>query len=212
MNYKGLTYLQYNWLLKLGYSDKSFNSQFLNIKNNIDVIIIGFDKSTKYDLRKASFDIQVLDHTNITWEDVLEYREIHYNASGRRTRSLNTFKEMYNWIINNNALLVFSIKNSKRVGVILVSFYNGLAYYGSAATLRDYDGMKGLGEFMQIAAIKYLKSKRVEYYELGHQYFYPDIIRLGVDEKAVSISKYKRKFGGETLPLFAGELVLSEAD
>jgi hypothetical protein len=206
MNSKNLKYLKYNWLLKFGYFDRSFNSQFINLEGSVEDVVSGFDRSTKYDLRKVTFETQVLDYQNVKWEDVLEYREIHYDAAGRRTRTLETYKEMYKWISNNQAFLVFLVYDSKRIAVVLISYFNGHASYGSAATLRDYDRLSGIGETMQFAAINYLVSKRLKYYELGHQYFYSDIIRLGVDAKAISISEYKRKFGGETLPIFAGVL------
>ena len=111
---------------------------------------------------------------------------------------------MGEWIKNDNAILVFYELDKVRISVVLITFHNHLASYGSSATLNRFSNLNGVGEKIQFEVIKYLKKKNILYYELGYQYFLMDKIRLGVSDKDLNISRYKNKFGGVTTTKFAG--------
>ena len=196
-------YLNHNFFLRLGFTDKSFNTQVIDLNSSIEEIIADFDTSTRYDIRNSIGDIHICNYDSIRYDDILEYREIHYKAAGRRTRSIKTYKIMFEWIRNDLATLFFNVIDGSRVSVILVTHFNGHANYGSAATLPYFEREAGISEKLQLKIIEYLKNKGINYYELGHQYFNGDTLRLDLDAKMISISRYKRKFGGITIPVFA---------
>ena len=197
--------LRFNWLLMYGFDDLSYNTQFIDLTIPIEKIFSGYDKTTRYDIKNSKGLVEIIDDMNITMNDIEEYRAIHFDAAGRRTRSIKTFEIMYQWIKSRKGLLVFYNYNGKRISVVLVTIFNKIASYGSAATLTSHKKMNGVGEKMQDSIVRYLKIHKCHLYELGHQYFDSDIRRLSVDSKAVQISKYKRKFGGYTSPVFAGK-------
>lgn len=186
----------------------SYNTQLIDLTIPIEKIWSGYDKTTRYDIKNSKGLVEIIDDKNITMNDIEEYRAIHFDAAGRQTRSIQTFEIMYQWIKSGKGVLVFYNLNGNRISVVLVTIFNKLASYGSAATLTSHKKLNGVGEKMQDAIIRHLKIHGCNIYELGHQYFDADINRLSVDIKAVQISRYKRKFGGYTSPVFAGIKIL----
>lgn len=200
--------LRFNWLLMYGFDDMSYNTQLIDLTIPIEKIWSGYDKTTRYDIKNSKGLVEIIDDKNITMDDIEEYRAMHFDAAGRQTRSIQTFEIMYQWIKSGKSVLVFYNLNGNRISVVLVTIFNKLASYGSAATLTSHKKLNGVGEKIQDSIVRYLKIRKCHLYEMGNQYFDADIKRLSVDLKAVQISKYKRKFGGFTSPIFAGKKLL----
>jgi hypothetical protein len=197
-------HLRFNWLLKFGYKDNSFNTQIIPLTNSIEEIKSEIDPRVRNYIRRVSGSVVILDSSNILRQDMIDYQNIHMNAAGRLTRSSRTFEIMYDWIKEDKALLAFYELGGVRIAVVLVTYFAGRSYYGSGATLRDYESKNGIGEKLHFTIIDFLKTKGIRFHEMGYQYFLGDKSRLNLSQKDISISRFKQKFGGITTPVFAG--------
>jgi hypothetical protein len=204
-------FLRHNWLLEFGYHDCSFSTRIIDLSLSKEQLYAQFDRTTKYDINKISLEIEIaiVNYENYMISDLNDYISIHLDASGRRTRSMKTFEIMGDLILDGNAILIFACIRSKRISVTYVPYFNGRAYYGSSATLKEFDRKRGVTESMQLQIINYLKFIGIKTYEMGYQFYLEDIKRLGITKKDIDISKYKRRFGGFTTPIFSGKKFFS---
>jgi hypothetical protein len=200
-----IKWMNYNYLLKFGFIDQSLNSQILDLSLPESELWKQVRKGHKYDINQGRkhFQVFVYDSKNITEEIFENYRLLHHKAAGRVTRPMSTFKLNYEWIKAGKGLLVGVKYKDRFVGLTLVWVYKNLAYYASAADDPDAQVPAPIGHLIQWTIIEYLKANRVEFYDIGWQQFgklpYDD-----PSEKKINISRFKRGFGGYTVPAFRG--------
>lgn len=195
----------HNFLQKYGYNDISINTQLLNISLSLEDIKQEIRKGHKYDINRGlkSFKIEIWNGGNIDNEILEQYRLLHKKAAGKITRPAKTFALMFEWIKNDNSILVSIRLKDKFVGFGMVNIYKEFAYFQSACNDPDVENMP-INHALQWETIEYLKNKGIQYYELGWQYSKGISFEV-ISIKELDISRFKRGFGGFTVPLFRGE-------
>ncbi len=195
----------YNFLQKYGYTDISINTQLLNISLSLEDIKKEIRKGHKYDVNRGlkSFKIEIWNSENINNKVFEQYRLLHKKAAGKITRAAKTFEIMFEWIKNDNSILVSARLRDKFVGFGIVNIYKEFAYFQSACNDPDFKNIP-ITHALQWKTIEYLKNKGIQYYELGWQYSKGISFEVA-SKKELDISKFKRGFGGFTVPLFRGE-------
>ncbi len=128
---------------------------------------------------------------------------MHHKTSGRITRPIITFDMMYKWITNGCGILCGLKYNGNFAGFAFVIIYKKAAYYGSASDDPDIETLVPISHMIQWEIIKWLKENECKYYEIGCQLF-SEQYNNKPTEKKISISYFKRGFGGCTIPLFCG--------
>lgn len=197
---------RYNKLMRYGYQDCSLSTQVLDLSPPLDEIWSGVRKGHKYDIHRGekNFNIAIYDKNNADKSVFDQYRLLHHKASGRMTRPVETFEMMYNWITSGSGMLCGLSRDGRYAGFSYISLYKDSAYYSSASDDPEFQTDVPISHVIQWSVIKWLKENGFKHYEIGAQQFGPQIYDIP-SAKDISISFFKRGFGGRTLPYFRGE-------
>jgi FemAB family protein len=129
------------------------------------------------------------------WE---EFKELHRNVAGRKTRSDYTWELQHEDIKNGTSFLVYlQDDNYRMVGGGLFRITKDEALYSVGVYDRSlFD--KPLGHIVQWCAIQEMKNKGLKWYKLGRRYYPSD--KPTPTEKEISISYFKEGFSTHTFP------------
>jgi hypothetical protein len=196
----------YNWLLKYGYFDASLNSQLIDLSFPEDALWGSLRKGHKYDVNRGErfYDIRLFDKNNADKAVFDQYRLLHHKAAGRVTRPLATFEMMYDWILAGEGMLCGISKAGQYVGFSYINIYKNSAFYSSASDDPEFKASIPISHVIQWSIIRWLKANGCRTYEIGTQQFGP-LVHDVPSPKDLSISFFKRGFGGRTVPLFRAE-------
>ena len=85
-------------------------------------------------------------------------------------------------------------------GALIIAYKKG-AVYGMAATHPSAKGTRGIGALIQWRTIEELKRRGFERYDVG---WFDGTQESAITQKEANILNFKRHFGGDTVPLWAG--------
>jgi hypothetical protein len=195
-----------NELVRFGCIDDSLQTHVLDLRPDAARLWSDMRRSYHSVIHRAGerFAFQLLDASTVTDELFRLYRELHHKDAGRVTRPLETFEMMLGWIRSGNALLAQAVFENRVLACALAIVYKGGAYYASGCTDPDFEDPGALGPYLQWNVIEGLKARGVTHYELGWQFYGPQLAYVP-SKKDLSIAFFKRGFGGTTLPFFRGE-------
>jgi len=198
---------KYNYLMKFGYLDNSFNTQVIDLQKGLDELRMDLRHGHDSDVDRASKFLkeEIFDKENITEKIFEEYIDLHLLAGGkaRKNRPKRTFEIMYELIKNNKAFLVGAKKDNKFVGFSYFYVFKDNAYYGSSCSEENLRELP-ITHFIQWKAIEWMNQKKYKFYELGLQYYSPSLSDFPTS-KEIDIARFKRGFGGFAVSLFRGE-------
>lgn len=173
---------------------------FLDLRPDMTEIKRNFRKSYKSLITSGLglWSVDVLDTVNeLVWD---EFRQLHLDVSGRKTRSDETWALHLQDIGAQQAFLVYlRNKTGAMVGGGFFNFTRDEGLYAVAAydrTLFD----KPLGHVVQYRAIEELKKRGVRWYKIGSRP-YPTETPTPTD-KEVSIGEFKQGFASQMFPRF----------
>ncbi|MBI5140157.1 MAG: GNAT family N-acetyltransferase [Candidatus Vogelbacteria bacterium] len=196
---------EFNFLIKYGYLDHSSNTQIIDLTLPLEKLWGNLRKGHKYDVNrgKKHYQTHIYDNNNADKNVFDQYRLLHHKAAGRVTRPVETFEMMYQWIKNGEGMLCGVSREGKFAGFSYICLYKDAAYYGSASDDPEFVTDVPLSHVVQWAVIEWLKDNGYKKYEIGLQQFGPQPHDIP-SPKDLSISFFKRGFGGKTIPLFRG--------
>ncbi|MDB2411417.1 hypothetical protein N9W64_03065 [Gammaproteobacteria bacterium] len=180
------------WLEK---ADKDFITYQLaiDLQQSIESIKLDFRKSYKPLVNKAlkEWDVRVCEE-NVD-EVFEEFKDLHFEAAGKQTRSKESWSIQRKQIENNEAFLVSVRDGNLLIGAGFFNFSRDIGTYSVGAYKRDlFD--KPIGHAVQIIAIKKLKDLGCKTYILGQKAV---AISSGTSsQKEASISHFKEGFAG----------------
>jgi len=197
--------LKFNYLVKHGYLDDSLNTELIDLTRPIEEIWVAVRKGHKYDINrgKKSFKVELFDRDNADKGIFDQYRLLHHKAAGRVTRPVETFDMMYQWLMSGDGLLCGLSHEGRFVGFSYVCLYKEAAYYASASDDPEFVTEAPISHLIQWEITNYLKAKGFKTYEIGVQQFGPQVNDVP-NAKDISISLFKRGFGGETVTFYRG--------
>ena len=121
-----------------------------------------------------------------------EFRQLHYQVSGRATRSVETWNIQEQAINSGDAFLVV-LRDDKGVmvggGIFHISKTEGL-YAVGVYDRNLFD--KPLGHVVQIKAIEHMKTRGLRWHKLGERFYPGD--NCNPTEKELSIAHFKEGF------------------
>lgn len=200
--------LNYNYLIKYGYEDSSSLTQVLDLRRSVDELRGEVTQNHRRNIKKVKdkFTFEFYDSKNVTEEILQLYRSIYEYDAGRVTRNSEMTHHYYQFAKDGNAIVGLAKYNQEYVAVVVCTMYKNMAYYSSYAEKADMTDGNAPGHILHWETIKYLKEHGIDFYEMGEQVFgeYP---KGTEEEKLVNISKFKRGFGGYTVPMFRGRKV-----
>lgn len=195
----------FNNLTRFGYIDASISTQIIDLNKSKEELWMELRKSYKGLINKAykTFEIVIMDSRNPNFEIHEQYRLLHLKAAGRVTRPLGTFNMQFEMLKNDEAMLLCIKYKEHYVSFSYFCHFNKTAYYASEADDPEIEVPVTYGPLSQWKAMEYYKTRGLDYIELDNQQFGPQLFDHP-SEKDLSISMFKRGFGGKTVPLFRG--------
>ena len=189
---------------RAGYADASLSSQVIDLDVDPHALRAAMTKGHRADITRGR---RILDTTVSTGAEAVAdfpaYQAMHALAAGRVTRPAETFRLMESWLTTGSAALVKAMKDGEAVGYTYLILHAGGTYYASAANHPDH-AADPIGHVLHAAAIDWLKERGFHRYELGLQQFGP-LPHDVPSDKGLGIARFKRGFGGRTLPLVVRE-------
>lgn len=113
------------------------------------------------------------------------------------------FRLLFYYLKNNMAVMAQARYKGDAVGYVVVVFYKNDAYYLMGANKNNFMHCP-IAHIIHWEVMKYLKQRGISHYQVGVQQFGP-LVYDQPSTKHISISRFKRGFGGVTLPYFIGE-------
>jgi hypothetical protein len=195
----------FNPLVRHGFLDLPVSTQVIDLRLDEGALWTDVRKGHRYDIRRAEkvCDTVFWDQETITPEVFARYQQLHGKDAGRITRSQDSFDIMFTWIKAGHAVLAEATREGRSVAFALIVLFADGAFYGSGC--KDPDSFDlNASHMLQWRAILWLKESGCKYYDMGLQYFGPQWAHVP-SKKEMSISRYKRGFGGVTIPVHSGE-------
>ncbi|MBN1431694.1 MAG: GNAT family N-acetyltransferase [Methanomicrobiaceae archaeon] len=196
----------YNYLERFGFLNSSLSTCIIDLSKDENALLSDMRKGHRYNIRKGMdyYTVDIFDKNNITRDIFDQYQALHHKASGRVTRPQITFDLMYGMIKSGTAILAGLSYKGQYIGLTLVNIYKDGAFYSSAADDPEAEVPVPLQPLLQWRIMQWLKGSGIRYYETGLQQF-GDQLYDYPSEKDLSISFFKRGFGGDIVPVFSGE-------
>tara|TARA_B110000459_G_C16544220_1_gene463472 strand:- start:15 stop:1076 length:1062 start_codon:yes stop_codon:yes gene_type:complete len=201
-----------NWHLismSLGASISSMHELYVDLNMPIDEIKSNFRKSYRplVNLGEKLWDITLINTDSSSKkieEHINEFRQLHQEVSGKKTRSTESWNFQRDCIANNEAFLVcLRDETDKLIGAGYFSFTSDEGVYAIAAYDRNLFE-KPLGHIVQFKAIKELQNMGCNWYYIGRRSFENDFPKPS--DKEISISKFKEGFSTNVFPSFTLEV------
>ena len=200
-----------NPLLKHGFMDLAYVSQVIDLRMERAELWSDIRKGHKSDIKKAEqvCGITVWNEHNITDEVFENYRRVHFAERGGESRPEESFSQMLGWIENGHAILVEASCEGTSIGFSLAILFDNRAYYGSACRDPEFKHMAS-SHLIQWSTIKWLQEHSIEFYDLGPQRFHNQWFETP-NPRGLSVARFKRGFGGNTLPVITAEHFYSKS-
>ena len=189
-----------------GMSSKINYNLYVDLYKELDEIKKSFRKSYKplIGVAKKLWTTVIHDKklTKCTWA---EFKNLHYEVAGKKTRLDDTWDLQYENIKNDNAFFI-SLRedSSKMVGGGYFELSPNEGKYEVGVYDRElFD--KPLGHIIQNTAIQELKRRGIRFYKIGRRFYESD--NPQPTDKELSISYFKEGFASETYPEYILEYV-----
>ena len=195
----------HNVLRVYDYLDTTINTSIIVLSNSLEMLWTNLRRRYKAYINKGKkfFNISIMDYNNPDYSLFQQYRKLHHKASGRITRSLETFDLQFEMLKRDNGLLVGLQKDNKFIAFSYFCHHNGSAYFGSASNDPDYKIDIPLEHCIIWSAIEYYKRRKFNLFEVGWQHYSIQLFDIP-NEKDKNISFFKRGFGGDIVNLYRG--------
>lgn len=142
-----------------------------------------------------NLDLKLFDSKNVSAEAFEGFRQLHISVAGRETRSKSSWDRQLESIRAGEIFLITGHFEGRLVTGGLFNLAKNYCYYGVGASERSLFH-KPLSHAVIWTAILHAKAMGIKTFEMGEQFFsaFPS---GSASEKDVSISLFKRGFGGE---------------
>ena len=141
--------------------------------------------------------IKILDSNNIEMKDIMAFRDLHIQESGREVRSKRSWELQYEMVRQREAFVIQGCLKGELVASGLFLHSTRLCYYGvSAANRGKFD--KPISHGIIMKAILHAKEIGCEFFEIGEQQ-YPRQGPTIPSNKELGISTFKGGFGGSVV-------------
>lgn len=186
------------YLMSKGGQAVSSFSQILDLSMSSDELRYNIRKSYRslVSWGEKNLKLRALCSENISVDDMEQFRLLHHHASGRETRSRQTWDIQYEMIQQGEAFAIFGELDGALVTAVLCPYSPKHCYYGVSASKRELFS-KPLSHALIWNAILYAKDLGCERFELGQQ-LYPNLGNPPPTQKELGISTFKHGFGGAT--------------
>lgn len=209
----GILYLNNHILLlkEYGFIDTSSIDTVVNLSLSESQLWTNLTKKYKNYINQmkkdASFDIKIINHKNSSKELHDLYVHFHHLCSRRKTRSDASFEIQYQMLLDGHATLFCLFYKQEPVSFYYCFHFNNFATAGSASDNPLYE-QKSLPIYHYLTwnSIIYLKNQKNLLLSIGQPSNFHTIQGFEdyCDNKQINIAIYKRRMGGQAIPLIRG--------
>jgi len=187
------------FLLKNNYSISTTFQQKINLTCSIDSILSAIRKIFRANIRwgEENLSVKLIDKNTIVKGDILDFMQLHINASGKKTRSDESWHIQEQMIFAGEAFALYGYLDSKLVTAGFFPMSKTECYYGVGASERAlFD--KSLAHVIIWKAINHAKEIRCNRFDFGESNF-AKVMTNGTlpTQKELSIAHFKQGFGGD---------------
>tara|TARA_Y100001970_G_C14258911_1_gene877918 strand:- start:8788 stop:9807 length:1020 start_codon:yes stop_codon:yes gene_type:complete len=148
-------------------SNEDLSFIYLDLQPNIDIIKKSFRKSYKSLINQGNkiFNIKIYSkYDEKFWE---KFQNFHYEISGKKTRSNDTWEIQKKLLINNRAFIVASYNlDQKMIGAAFFTHSFHESSYSIGLYKKNYYNLP-IGHCIQFHAINEMKRRSIKFYRLG---------------------------------------------
>lgn len=197
----------YNYLTDFGYIDESSVCHLIDTSRDIKELWADVRKSYKHLINRAdkNYVYETISAQNYDFDRCEDYRKLHFKASGRQTRSLESFYLMYKMIEDNQAFLIIAKgKDGSTAAAQLFYYSKDYSLYASSAINPDLPADSGAGHLAIWQGIVTAKRLGLRFLDMGQLR-----ISSNISEKEKNIALFKKGFGGNTVTVFRGTKIFT---
>ena len=186
----------YENFLSKGYASTNQFQLILNLEKEYSEIKKNYRKRYKslINAGKKKWNIKILESNYEYWD---EFKKLHREVSGRKTRSDSTWEIQKDNLKNADSVFIYlTDSNSTLVGGAYFDMTKTEAIYSVGVYKRElFD--QPLGHLIQDKAIQFFLSKNLKRYKIGQKPF--SVNDKGVSDKEISIAHFKSGFGANLI-------------
>lgn len=172
-------------------------TRVLDLKLKEENIFKNFSKGFKYNINWGikNLDCNIITGRNFDDKLLNEFRELHYKAAGRKTRSGYSWQALKDIVNNNMGFVSIACYENLLVSASFFSKSKRHCFYGVSASNRDLF-KNPISHIVLWNAIRHAKESGCEVFELGDLSFPFNIPSPSIKE--MNISFFKKSFGNKT--------------
>lgn len=195
--------------VQFGFTSHILPTQIIDVRKSPVEILREMRKGHRSDIRRAEKELEgfVMSGKNASHDLFASYQQLHVKAAGGQSRPTETFEMMYQWIRDGHGILVGARLKGRPVSFAYVNIFKDCAYYSSACNDPEIKDLP-LAHFVQWQTLNWLHEHAFRYYEIGWQLYNATEV-VPASDKEVAISRFKRGFGGFTVPMIVSERFFS---
>jgi hypothetical protein len=185
-------------LLSLGAVPEVQTTQIIDLARPEEELFSGLSKSFRWSVNwgRKNLTIRVLDGAALERTELAAFRALHREAAQRETRSVASWDRQFDLVRGGEGFVCLGELDGALVTAALFSASPDHCFYGVSASRRGlFD--KPLSHAILWRAISYARERGCRWFETGAQHFPYQV--PPPTEKELSISTFKRGFGGATI-------------
>jgi hypothetical protein len=128
-----------------------------------------------------------------------ELKLAHLKASGKITRSVETWNKMSECLENGNASLFVAYVGNEPLSYLFCGEFNYMSFGWSQVNIKELERDYSPRHILEWEAIVHYKKELFSFYEVGERFFTKQFMH-NPTEKEISISEFKERYGGDLFP------------
>lgn len=177
------------------------NTFMVDLKLEMDELMSNLSKYHKRNILRSSskmtFNVYDNKDIKVTKKKFEEFKDLHFQSAGRKTRPDLTWDIMFENIIKGLAVLFSSQTKKKDISYLYCGILKDFAWGWSQVNNKNFEKEYMPRHFLEWEAIQYFKRKEFSFYELGECC---KIKGKKFTKKELSISDFKEKYGSASYP------------
>jgi hypothetical protein len=186
-------------LLDRGAVAKCEFSQVIDLAKTEDALFADVSKSFRWNVRwgEKNLTVETVDAARHGERAIQTLQDLHVAAAGRATRTDRSWACQHAMIAAGDAFVVLGSLDGAPVTGAFFPVSKRCCFYGVSASRRElFD--RPISHVVLWTAIRHAKGLGCRWFDMAGQRFASDA--PAPDDKEMSISNFKRQFGGETVP------------
>jgi len=201
-------------ILQEGYEPHVQNTAVIDMRLSEEELAENLSKYHRRHMKRSQRDGLVVveyDGQAEGLQEVFEsYKAAHIKAAGGKVRPNTTYDMMFDYIEQGAARLFVVLLGKEPLGFLYCGEFHHFAFGWSQVNIKEFEKQYSPRHLLEWEAIRSYKRRNFNFYEIGTLWFGPQIYKVPTP-KELSISEFKRRYGGVLFPEIFFEKIFDEA-